>query len=589
LAFGGSHRQWPSPAGVVWGGVWDSGDDGETWTRIGQLGDGATAYGVVAASYSAGPAPYLLYAALSAAGIWQSSDNGHTWQRLSNGLPATLPPTFIAADPFDRNTAYAAFTADTDGNPGGLWKTSDAGQSWRSINDGLGQLASTSAGIASNYAVVESSRSQPQVLVTADLSWWNTTAYRSLDGGETWQAATGGRHFYGGGGVGAFGLGFDPNNSNTIFMATGEFLNRSLDGGQTWSDVLATLEPGGFWSGTGFSGLVSTNIKFNPVTQSVVLMAMDDGKWVESRDGMRTWRWGGAGMNHFSGGDDATFSQAAGGQIVYFTAGQWTSPDGILKSGDGGETWSYITQPDASGQPIGIYALPDTPDRVWVIQGNRLYASTNGGQSWTLVTSGGIDGDGGLSYIAANPAAETTFYVTGAKGVWSTSDGVTFALMPGSPTNTSRMIVDPTDPARLYVTKWRTPDGDNGLHRYDSGAWTLVKADYALQSVDVDPSNGRRIIVSTNDDPYHDVSAATGVYFSMDFGATWTQQNRGLAMLRASIVRFVPWDPGLVILGTNGRGFWVGTLSQMPCREPMVSGLHFALRDCNPRSTGSER
>jgi len=51
-----------------------------------------------------------------------------------------------------------------------------------------------------------------------------------------------------------------------------------------------------------------------------------------------------------------------------------------------------------------------------VIQGNRLYASTNGGQSWTLVTSGGIDGDGGLSYIAANPAAETTFYVTGAKG-----------------------------------------------------------------------------------------------------------------------------------------------------------------------------
>jgi hypothetical protein len=135
------------------------------------------------------------------------------------------------------------------------------------------------------------------------------------------------------------------------------------------------------------------------------------------------------------------------------------------------------------------------------------------------------------------------------------------------------MIVDPTNPARLYVTKWRTPDGDNGLYRFYSGAWTLVKAEYALRSVDVDPTNPLRIIVSTDDDPYHDVSAASGVYLSIDGGATWSGQSHGLAMLRGGIVRFVPWDPSQVILGTNGRGFWLGTLPP-PCHpsSPVARG-----------------
>ena len=560
LAFGGSHRQWSSPAGVNWGGVWESTDDGESWIKIAQLGNAATGSGVMAASYSAGPSPYLLYAARDTAGIWQSADNGHTWQRLANGLPAALPITYVTADPLDHNTAYASFTSSPSGSPGGLWKTTDAGKSWRSINNGLGQLTSTSAGIASNYWVVESSRTRPQVLVTADLSWWNNYVYRSLDGGATWQAGTTGAHFYGGGSVGAFGLGFDPNNSNTVFMTTGEFINRSFDGGQTWSDVLATPASGEFWHGTGFSGLVCTNVKFNPLTKSVVLMGMDDGKWVESRDGMQTWRWGGAGMNHFSGGDDATFSQAAGGpQVVYLTSGQWTSSDGILRSADGGETWSYVAQANASGQPLGIYALPDQPDHVWLVQGSKLYASTTNGQSWTLVTSGGIDSDGGLAWIATDPAKQTTFYVNGAKGVWKTSDGVSFALMAGSPANTQKMIVDPTNPTRLYVTRWRTFDND-GLYKYDGNTWSLLRPEFALRSVDVDPNDSRRIIVSTDDDPYHDVSAASGVWLTEDGGATWTQQNHGLAMLRGSIIRFVPWDSSKVIFGTNGRGFWLGRL-----------------------------
>jgi hypothetical protein len=189
-----------------------------------------------------------------------------------------------------------------------------------------------------------------------------------------------------------------------------------------------------------------------------------------------------------------------------------------------------------------------------------MYASTDGGQTWSMVTSNGIDQDGGLQYIVDDPACATTFYINGPAGVWKTTDGVTFQLMAGSPQLTYRMIVDPTKHRRLYVTVWETGNGD-GLYKFDHGVWSLVRADYAMAGVAVDPSNGDRIVISTDDDPYHDVSAASGVYLSEDGGVTWTQQNTGLAVLRGSVIAFVPWNPRQLIFGATGRGFWLGELA----------------------------
>ena len=60
----------------------------------------------------------------------------------------------------------------------------------------------------------------------------------------------------------------------------------------------------------------------------------------------------------------------------------------------------------------------------------------------------------------------------------------------------------------------------------------------------------------TNDNPYHDTSFATGVWVSCNAGASFTQYDEGLPMLRILSVAFDPWTPGRVIIGTNGRGYW---------------------------------
>lgn len=155
------------------------------------------------------------------------------------------------------------------------------------------------------------------------------------------------------------------------------------------------------------------------------------------------------------------------------------------------------------------------------------------------VTSNGIDLDGGLEYIVPEPTQPETFYVDGASGVWKTTDGATFHETAGSPLKTNRIIVDPTKPGRLYVTVWETGNGD-GLYKYDKGAWTLLRAGYAVAGVAVDPTDGDRIVISTDDDPYHDVSSATGLYLSEDGGRNLDPAEPGVSGASRFGDRFCP-------------------------------------------------
>ena len=77
-----------------------------------------------------------------------------------------------------------------------------------------------------------------------------------------------------------------------------------------------------------------------------------------------------------------------------------------------------------------------------------------------------------------------------------------------------------------------------------------------VSTVAVDPQNGRRIVIGTSDWDSRDVTNATGVWLSQDGGATWSQQNTGLGMLRIQILMFNPHKTGELLLGTDGQGFY---------------------------------
>lgn len=193
---------------VGWGdGVYKSTDGGQTFANVGlrdtyQIArivlhptDTQTAY--VAAVGN-------LWGASGDRGLYKTIDGGATWQKLQAGLPDSrlAGATDVVMDPTNPSVLYAAFYErlrrpyrfDSGGPGSGLFKSTDAGKSWRRLTRGLpaGDLGRIGLAVSRRnpkivMAVVEAAF-QPgeKDPAFADMTRLGSGVYRSSDGGETW-------------------------------------------------------------------------------------------------------------------------------------------------------------------------------------------------------------------------------------------------------------------------------------------------------------------------------------------------------------------------------------------------------------------
>jgi photosystem II stability/assembly factor-like uncharacterized protein len=608
LAFGGSSRFWESPGKPLWGAVWESRDAGTTWSRLTTVtkegssaapdAEGANVTAVAYAPGAAGKAGRL-YALAAGAGFLVSGDNGKTWQKRMSGLPAGAGMVRFAVHPADPDTVWVAtgsYKATPDAKertPGGVFKTTDGGRTWRDSSAGLGrQVSGLDGNQTSHYDGIAVAPSDPRVLYTNDGAWSTGVVYKSEDGGATWKPVASKRNvgrdsgdagkaaahqvstaYPAGLSLATFAV--DPKDPKVAYGFNSEFIVRTRDGGRTWDDATAVRAAGDAWRGRGYSGLCSINVRFNPAQKGdAVLLAMDAGKLWRSTDDLKTWTFHGQDPWPWGGGNDAAFA----GPYLYATCGQFGQFLGIRRTTDGGKTWTTLggaarglPELNAQGaQPAGIYARPDYPKDVWACIAGRLYHSGDAGERWAAVEP--APGPG-LGWFAADPKDPSRFWVSGEQGVYETRDGgATFAPV-GGPKKAGRLAVAP-DGSALYAVSWRSDAANGGLWRRDpSGNWTCLIADPYVANVAVDPRAPRRLAACTSDDPYHDVSNATGVWVSADGGATWRQANEGLAMLRGLAIAFDPHTPGRLVFGTMGRGYFVtdwpaGYVPPGPTKDP---------------------
>jgi len=564
LAFGGSHRRWTSPGQPEWGAVWESRDGGKAWKRLGLVAGGSN---VLCATFAPGEEKPLLYAAADGRGIFRSTDGGKTWTARNGGLPH-LSVEWVAAHPRSAGILWAALGASaapagTVFLAGGIWKTADGGGSWKPANKGLNQYRDADPNQTSAYRCVVVSPADSKVLFTSDCSWRGAAIFRSADGGATWKAIMNydyrkyARTAYTAGPAATI-LAASPHSAKTVLAGGSEYLLK-CDGGK-WTDLTATPVPGNAeaWEGRGYSGLCAVNFRFNPLREAhAVIVAMDDGKFWQSMDFLKSWRWGGEGMPHWGGGNDVAFA-GSGGFTMFLTMGQSGGFDGIAKTADGGKTWT-VFEGESRGLPArgtkaaayGVYALPDDPETVWATVGGKLYSSDTGGNRWTVAHEAPS-----LSWIVAHPASPATFYVLGDDGIWKTEDGRSFKLIKNCPKGITRFALDPTRPDVLYAVCWRS-ETTGGLWRYERRSWTRIRDDKYIADVAVSPVHGSRVAVITNDHTYRDVVGATGVWVTENGGATWRNESQGLPVPRGEVIRYNPHKPGQLVVGTLGRGYWL--------------------------------
>ena len=268
---------------------------------------------------------------------------------------------------------------------GGVWKTTDAGASWRDI--------SAQAFASSSIGALDVADTDPNVIYagTGSAAIRSNVSigkgiYKSTDAGRTWTFAG----LRDAGQIGAIVI--HPSDPNTVFAAVvgNPFAHtrtrgvyRTKDGGATWQNVLFLSDSTG-----------AVDIELQPGNPSVVYASMWHGQ-------RRPW-------TIISGGGE----------------------DGIYKSVDGGDHWNRL----GNGLPTGIVGKSDlavsaaAPLRVYALVEAKvnggLYRSDDAGEHWSLsnTTLGLITRPFYYDHVDADPTNADVVYV-GTESWYKSGDG----------------------------------------------------------------------------------------------------------------------------------------------------------------------
>jgi photosystem II stability/assembly factor-like uncharacterized protein len=220
-------------------GVYKSVDAGKTWTHAGledteQIGqirvdpkDPNLVY-VAALGHMAGPN--------AERGVFRSKDSGKTWQKVlfKSDKAGAID---LAMDATNPRVLYASFwqvvrkpwTFESGGPDGGIWKSTDSGDTWTELthNPGLPK------GVLGRIGVTVSPANPERVWALIEAQ--DGGIFRSDDGGKTWSKQDGDnsikqRAWY-------YSQVFaDPKDENTVY-AVNTALFRSTDGGKTFTSI----------------------------------------------------------------------------------------------------------------------------------------------------------------------------------------------------------------------------------------------------------------------------------------------------------------------------------------------------------------
>lgn len=154
-------------------------------------------------------------------GIYKSTDGGETWRHITNGLPNDLIGK-IDIDIARSNPRIVYAMVEALGAKGGLYRSGDAGESWTLVNSSQ-QLRARP--FYFHYVNVNP-KNENEV-------WVNELGLRkSVDGGKTFpvsvQTPHGDNH----------GMWFNPDNPNIILQVNDGGANVTLNGGRSWSSIL---------------------------------------------------------------------------------------------------------------------------------------------------------------------------------------------------------------------------------------------------------------------------------------------------------------------------------------------------------------
>ncbi len=285
--------------------------------------------------------------------VWSSNNGGATgtWTIIGCWIGTSAPGVYLKADHHDLEyDANGALFSATDG---GIFKYNVSNWIDLNVNRNIAQIYKIGLSALSANRWISGHQDNGTGLYT----------------GSLYQAS------YAGDGMDCF---IDRTNDQNLFASTpnGNFV-RSTNGGASYSSATSGITGSGAWvTPWKQDPLVATRLYCG---RSQMFVSNNLGSsWTPL-----TATGGGGAITEFA-------IAPSNNQVIYVIHGTNTV---LRKTTDGGVTWTAATAlPAGAGAPTFITISPTDPNKLWVTvsgysAGNKVYLSTNGGTTWTNISS----------------------------------------------------------------------------------------------------------------------------------------------------------------------------------------------------------
>lgn len=559
-------------------GMWKSTDRGETWQAIG-LSDSHHITRIVIHPRD----PDLVYAAVMGhlygpseeRGVYRSRDGGTTWERVLFAN-ADAGAVEMCMDPSNPRILFAStwrirrdpWSLSSGGEGSSIWKSTDGGDTWKEIIGNEGMPKGTIGISAVSVSAADPRR--VYAIIEAD----EGGVFRSDDGGETWSRINSERKlrqrawYYS-------RIFADPQDADMVYVVNVQFW-RSKDGGKSFDSIdtphgdhhdlwldpsdsrrMIVADDGGAQVSLNRGASFSTYM--NQPTAQFYRVTVDDHfpyRIYGAQQDNSTVRI----AHRTTGGSigERDWESTAGGESG------WIAPD--PRDNDivfGGSYGGFLTRLNhRTGESRAVNVWPENPmghgaegmnprfqwnfpilfsrheEGVLYAAGNKLYRSTDEGQSWTAISPDLTRNDPATLGPSGGPITKDNTGVEYFATIFCVAESTTEA----------GVIWAGSDDGRLHITR------DGG------GTWTEVTPaglpDWMqFNAIDADPFRaGGAYVAGTR---YKSDDFAPYLFKTEDYGATWTKIVDGIdhdAFTR--VVRADPQRPGLLYAGTE-TGMWI--------------------------------
>lgn len=492
-------------------------------------------------------------------GLFKSTDGGNTWKLLSNGLPNNVNQVNLTIAPTHPRRLYATVASNGPPPTVGIYRSDDSGESWTRITSDTRPAGRIGGG---DLPVPSVHPKDPETVIMA-----STVSWKSSDGGRTWapyKGAPGGEDYQ--------GVWINPNDPNIVFLVADQGAVVTLNGGETWSawynQPTAQLYhvaadnafPYRVCSGQQESGSACVASRGNYGAISVrdwLPVGVDEYGYVAPHPMNPDLVFGGRAVTRF---DRRTGQVSIVGPLAGRTFAPGTSPYRQVRT-----------------QPV---VFSEADKRTLFFGNNVLWKTTDGGITWKQVSPDVTRKTWDVPASVGKYSRDTTLvrqrgviYTIGpsplnANRIWfGTDDGLIYTTSDGGTTwrdVTPRQIgpwwkvfmIDPGrfDTATAYaaVNTLRLDDMRAHFYKTHDGGRTWADIGHGTSDMGTGPANAIR------EDPKKKglLYAATekGVYVSFNDGDSW--QSLRLNLPATSVRDLIVKDDDIVV-ATHGRGFWI--------------------------------